>query len=404
MSDHCDLDRALAAYGVSRRDFLKWCAGTAALLGLPGRAAAEVAAALEARRRPVLLWLEFQDCAGDSESMLRASHPAITDLLLSLFSWEYHELLMAGAGKQAEAVLDRVVREEKGNYVVVVEGSIPTAGKGYCTIGGRAAIDIARQVCPSAAAVIAVGSCAFDGGPQRSAPNPTGAVGLGEALPEVQVVNMSGCPHNPANTAALLAHWVAFRRMPALDQHRRPLFAYGSIIHDNCERRAHFDAGRFVEAWDDVGARSGWCLYKMGCKGPTATFNCPQVRWNDMTSWPVKSGHGCAACASARFWDRALPLYERLPGVPGFGFDVTATEIGGVLVAATAAGITAHGVASAVRAGIRPRGERPMGPTARGGAHGLVEREGPSRPPAPQGSSTPPASPAPAGGKPGRRP
>lgn len=376
MNTH-DLALALESRGVSRRQFLRWCTSAAALLGLPMSAAGQIASALERRRKPVLVWLEFQDCAGNSESILRASHPSIAELVLSLFSWEYHELIMAGSGRQAEAVLQRVVEQEKGNYLVVVEGSIPTANKGYCTIGGRAAIDIARQICPPAAAVIAVGSCAFDGGPQRSAPNPTGAISIAEAVPGLAVVNLSGCPHNPANTAALLAHWVTFREMPALDRLRRPLFAYGSIIHDNCERRAHFDAGRFVERWDDAGARAGWCLYKMGCKGPQASFNCPIVRWNDGTSWPVKAGHGCAACASERFWDRALPLYERLPGVKGFGFDVTAAEIGGVIVAATVAGVAAHGIGNAVRDRIRPRSEqRGGGATARGAAHGLVEQEG----------------------------
>ncbi len=372
------LERTLQACGVPRREFLKYCSALVALLGLPHELSAQVASALTAQRRPVLVWLEFQDCAGNSESILRASHPSITEIVLSLFSVEYHETIMAGAGHQAEQVLERVVEEEKGNYLVVVEGSIPTKGKGYCTIGGKAAIDIAREVCPGAAAVIAVGSCAFDGGPQRGAPNPTGAIGLSEALPDVPVINVSGCPHNPDNTAALLAHYVTFHRLPALDEFRRPMFAYRSIIHDNCERRAHFDAGRYVEAWDDAGARAGYCLYKMGCKGPQARFNCPTVRWNGQTSWPVKAGHGCAACASPRFWDRILPLYRRLPDVPGIGFDLSGTEVGGVIVGATAAVVVAHGVASVVRSQVRPRGEVRHGPTVDGAPRGLVEREGPA--------------------------
>jgi len=350
----------------------------AAVLGLPVGAAAQVAATLEKKRRPVLVWLELQDCTGNSESILRASHPSVTELVLSFFSWEYHETIMAAAGKQAEAALDRVLREEAGKYLVIVEGSIPLADPGYCVIGGRSALDIATRVCGSAAAVIAVGSCAFDGGPQRSAPNPTGAVGLGEALPNLNVVNMAGCPHNPANTAALLVYWLTYGRMPALDAYRRPLFAHGHIIHDQCERRANFDAGRFVERWDDDGARRGYCLYKMGCKGPQATFNCPVVRWNEGTSWPVQAGHGCASCASHRFWDTAFPLYQRLPGVPGFGADVTAGKIGGWMTAGVATGLALHGIASTARAQMRPKGEAPRGgPTEIGRGSGLVEREGP---------------------------
>ena len=139
---------------------------------------------------------------------------------------------------------------------------------------------------------------------------------------------MAGCPHNPANTAAVLVHYLTFNDLPALDQYNRPLFAYGRIIHDQCERRAHYDAGRFVTEWGDEGHRKGWCLYKMGCKGPAATFNCPVVQWNDHTSWPIRAGHGCIACASPRFWDHMSPFYDRLPNVPGFGVEVTAGEIG----------------------------------------------------------------------------
>jgi hydrogenase small subunit len=369
---------ALRCYGIPRRKFLKFCGSMAAVLGLPVGAAAQVAATLEKKRRPVLVWLELQDCAGNTESMLRASHPSITELVLSFFSWEYHETIMAAAGKQANGVLDRVVHEEAGKYLAVVEGSIPTGNPGYCMIGGRSALDIARQVCGNAAAVIAIGSCAFDGGPQRSAPNPTGAISVGEAIPNLNLVNMGGCPHNPANTAALLVYWLTYGRMPALDAYKRPLFAYGHIVHDQCERRANFDAGRFVERWDDDGARRGYCLYKMGCKGPQATFNCPVVRWNDGTSWPVESGHGCAACATYRFWDTALPLYRRLPGVPGFGVDITAGKIGGWMTAGVATGLALHGIASAARSQMRPRGEAPRGgPTEIGRGSGLEEREGP---------------------------
>ncbi|MBZ5502367.1 MAG: hydrogenase small subunit [Acidobacteriia bacterium] len=361
--DQQTLPAALKARGVSRRQFVKFCSTMVATLALPPRYLGAVVKAMESARRPVLVWLEFQDCAGNSESMLRTSNPTVTEFVLDLLSWEYHETIMAGAGKQAEAALERVVREHKGEYIAVVEGAIPTADDGvYCTIAGRTALEIARHVCSSAAASIAVGACAWDGGLVRANPNPTGAVGLQEAVPGIKVVNLGGCPHNPANTAAVLVHYLTFHEMPALDQYNRPLFAYGNIIHDQCERRAHYDAGRYVEEWGDEGHRKGWCLYKMGCKGPEATFNCPVVRWNDGTSWPVKSGHGCIACASHRFWDNKSPFYKRLPQVPGFGVDVTAEKIGWVALGAMAGAAAAQAIGSTIRKKVRPP-EASEGPT-----------------------------------------
>ncbi len=345
-----DLPHALESRGVSRRDFLEFCSLMVATLALPTRYVDKVVAALSQPQKPVLVWLEFQDCAGNTESMLRSSHPPVADVVLDLLSWEYHETIMAGAGKQAEAALARVVKEEKGKYIAIVEGAIPTADDGvYCTIAGRTALDIAREVCSNSAANIAVGACAWDGGLVRANPNPTGALGLEEAVPGVPVVNLGGCPHNVANTAAVLVHYLTFHEMPALDQYNRPLFAYGAIIHDQCERRAHYDAGRFVEEWGDEGSRKGWCLYKMGCKGPVATYNCPSVRWNDGTSWPVKAGHGCIACAAHRFWDWSSPFYRRLPKVPGFGVDVTAEKIGWGVVGVVAGVTAAHAVGSVIR-------------------------------------------------------
>jgi hydrogenase small subunit len=347
MLDQANLPEALESRGVSRRDFIGFCSAVLTTLALPQRYLGQVTDALTKATRPIVVWLEFQDCAGNTESVLRSSDPTVADIVLDLLSWEYHETIMAGAGHQAEAALQRVVKEEKGKYIAIVEGAIPTADGGvYCTIGGRSALDIATEVCRNAAATIAVGACAWDGGLVRSNPNPTGAVGLQEAVPGINVVNLGGCPHNVANTAAVLVHYLTFNDLPALDQYNRPLFAYGNVIHDQCERRAHYDAGRFVEAWGDEGSRKGWCLYKMGCKGPDATYNCPSVRWNSGTSWPVKAGHGCIACASHRFWDTMSPFYKPLPEVAGFGVDTTAEKIGWGLVGAAAAATAAHGLVS----------------------------------------------------------
>ena len=343
------LPEALEERGIGRRDFIKFAGAMAATLALPPRYVTRIVEALERTPKPVLVWLEFQDCAGCSESILRSSHPGVDEIVLELLSWEYHELIMAGAGKQAEAQLKKVVQEQKGKYIAVVEGSIPMAENGvYCTIGGRTALDIATEVCSSAAATISMGACAWDGG--WPAEGPTRAVGVDKAVPGIPVLNLGGCPPNAANTAAVITHYLTFGEMPATDKYNRPLFAYGHLIHEQCERRGFYDAGLFVEEWGDEGSRKGWCLYKMGCKGPSATYNCPVVRWNQGTSWPVQAGHGCIGCASYQFWSQNSPFYERLPSVPGFGADTSAEDIGLKLVAAVGALTMLHALAKAAQA------------------------------------------------------
>jgi len=330
---------ALAHKGISRRRFLGFASAMTALLALPAAMTPQIVNALETKKKPVVVWLEFQDCAGNSESMLRSSNPPIADIVLEALSLEYHETIMAGAGAAAEKVLsDHVAAGDID--ILIVEGSIPTAENGiYCTVGGRTALDILKTTAAASKLVIAVGACAWDGGFPRL--GPTGAVGVGDVIGNKPLVNLGGCPHNVANTTATIVHYLTFGSAPALDNYNRPLFAYGHLIHDQCERRANFDAGRFVEAWGDEGHRNGWCLYKMGCKGPQATYNCPIVRWNGGTSWPIGAGHGCIACASPRFWERMTPFYDRLPGVKMFGVDVDAQTVGlgaiGVVSVATAA-------------------------------------------------------------------
>ena len=350
-----NLEQELERKGVTRRDFLKFCSAMAATLVLPTHYVERMAEALAAAPRPPLVWLEFQDCAGCSESFLRSSRPTVPDIVLNTLSVNYHETIMAPAGKAAVKSLDDTVAQNKGKYLVVVEGSIPTKDNGiYCTIGGRTALDIARQVCGNAAATITVGACAFYGGWPNDTHDPTGAVGVKDAVPGITLINLPGCPPNGANITATVVHFLTFGALPATDQLGRPLFAYGTRIHDNCERRGHYDAGQFVEGWGDDHHRAGWCLYKMGCKGPATFHNCPTVRWNDGVSWPVGAGHGCVGCSEVAFWDTMTPFYRRLPDVAGFGVEAQADQIGLGIVGGVAAVFAAHGILSAVRARQQP--------------------------------------------------
>ena len=93
-------------------------------------------------------------------------------------------------------------------------------------------------------------------------------------------------------------YYLTLKKLPELDSRGRPKFAYGRLVHENCERRPHFDAGRFAEEFGGPGHRQGWCLYKLGCKGPETYANCPIQLYGDVGSnaWPVGTGHPCFGC------------------------------------------------------------------------------------------------------------
>ncbi len=336
--------------GVSRRSFLGFCSVMATALALPQTVGKKIATAIKETDRPVLVWLEFQDCAGNTESFLRASRPTVADIVLDTLSVNYHETIMAAAGHQAEEALATTIRDYKGKYIAVVEGSIPKGADGaYCTIGGKSALQIAREVCGDAMMTIAAGTCATFGGLPAAAPNPTGALSVADAVPGVKnLVNLSACPMNVENLTALVVYYLTFKQVPPLDGFRRPLYAYGKTIHDNCERRAHFNAGQYVEAWGDEAHRTGYCLYKMGCKGPVAFQNCPVVRWNEGTNWPIGCGHPCIGCAEPNFWDSMTPFYQHLASVPGFE-RTSIDKVGLLATAGVAAAFATHGFISMAR-------------------------------------------------------
>ncbi len=338
----------LESHGISRRDFMIWSATITSLLALPMPFNTMVAEAAELADRVPLIWLSMAECTGCSESFTRTTTPDISTILFEHVSLEYQEVLMAAAGMQAEENLDNAIKNYKGKYLLAVEGAIPTANNGtFLTIGNKAetGVDLIKRVTKDAAAIMCVGTCSSFGGVQAASPNPTGAKGVG-AVVDLPVINVAGCPPNPANITGTLMYYIMFGRLPALDIFNRPKWAYGARVHDNCERRGHFDAGEFVLEFGDDNAKNGFCLFKMGCKGPYTFNNCPTERFNAHTSWPVLAGHGCIGCSEPDFWDDMADFEKPLSRKPLHGLDATADTIGAVTLGLTVVGIGAHAVSS----------------------------------------------------------
>ena len=294
----------LIEQGVSRRGFLKFCSATASLMALPPSAIGQVAAALAAARRPSVIWLSFQECTGCTESLTRSHAPTVESLIFDAISLDYHHTLQVAAGHAAEEAREAAMEENAGKYVLVVDGSIPLGNPGYSTIAGISNVDMLKQTAANAAAIVAVGSCAAFGGIPGANPNPTGAVSVSDIITDKPIINVSGCPPIPVVITGVLAHFLTFGSIPELDHLGRPVAFFGQSIHDRCYRRPFYERGKFAHTFDDEGARKGWCLYELGCKGPTTYNACATVKWNGGTSFPIGSGHGCIGCSEPNFWDK----------------------------------------------------------------------------------------------------
>lgn len=335
--------------GYERRDFLKFCATMAAYMGLETSGLAQITNALMNKPRLPVIWLHFQECTCCSESFIRSSHPMVADILLDQISLDYTETLMAASGFQAEAAMQDTMKKYKGEYILCLEGSIPTAADGvYCCIGGKSALQILEETAANAKAIIAWGSCATHGCVQAAKPNPTKATPVRKLISGKPIINVPGCPPIGEVMAGVIVHVVTFGTIPELDNLGRPKAFYSKRVHDSCQRRPYYDAGMFVETFDDEAAKKGYCLYKVGCKGPSTYNACGVMKWNNGVSNPIISGHGCIGCSEENYWDNGR-LYERASVFPGFGIESNADTVGKVALGVTAAGIAAHAIMTNVR-------------------------------------------------------
>jgi hydrogenase small subunit len=302
-SKHGPLGEALRRNGVSRRSFMKFCATTASMMALPPAMIPMIANALEQARRPSVIWLSFQECTGCTESLTRAHTSTLESLIFDTISLDYHHTLQAASGHAAEQAREMAMEENFGEYLLVVDGSIPLGNPGYSTIAGISNYDMLIEAAKGAAAIIAVGTCSTYGGIPHANPNPTGAVSVSDIITDKPIVNVPGCPPIPVVITGVLAHFLTFGTLPDLDHIGRPTAFYGNSIHDRCYRRPFYDKGKFAETFDDEGARKGWCLFKLGCKGPTTYNACATTKWNNGTSFPIEAGHPCLGCSEPDFWD-----------------------------------------------------------------------------------------------------
>lgn len=359
--------------GLSRRDFLKLCGATAALMGLSKSYIPQIAEALEqAAAKPPVIWIQAQACTGCVISAINSNHPTAAELVLDILSFRFQPNISAASGDVAIKAIEDTIENEKGKYVLVWEGAVPDKEDGLFSMFGEkedgtplTSVDWLKRAGDNAAVILATGACSCWGGIPRANAAVTGAKGLvfngteegGAYTGDTPVINIAGCPPNPDWLTGTIAYYLLFNKVPPLDEFRRPTAFYGQTIHDNCYRRAAFEAGLYVEEWgspDTLSPTEGgratqdYCLIKKGCKGPVTYADCPIRRWNSRTSWPI-GGHGiCIGCTQPEFYQDLAPLYEKVKDVRIFGIQTTADTIGKVLGVVTVVGIGAHLVGNLV--------------------------------------------------------
>jgi hydrogenase small subunit len=296
--------------GLSRREFIKLCGGITAVLELVDLFPLEkVAQALEAAiKKPPVIWLEGQDCAGCTISLISVADPTPASLILDKISLRYHESIMAASGYLAEQAREDAVKE--GGYVLIVEGAIPSADDRFCMVGGKHFREIVQETVQKAAVIIGVGACSAFGGIPRGTPSK--GLPVSKVVPDKTVINLSTCPVHMDHLLGTLVYYLVTKKAPPLDKLNRPLLYFGELVHDNCRRRAHFDNEEFLKDWNDP-KQQDWCLLERGCKGPETYSDCPIRRWNNGINFCIDCGAPCQGCSEPAFYTEQSPLYAMGP-------------------------------------------------------------------------------------------
>ena len=304
-----EFQELLSSRGVTRRSFMKLCGAIAVAAGLSELAAPRVAQALEGsvigatkgNLYPVI-WIEGASCTGCTESFAQVESPDPASVVLELISLNYSETLSAAAGHSMEEAKAQTIKA--GNYILVYEGAVLERWEGQALrVADKPGTEHLLEAAANANAVVALGSCAVNGGWMGAHPNSAGALGVQQFLEkngiDKPVVNVPGCPANPEWLVSVLVDVVMMGKLPDLNAENKPAGIFNQTIHDNCERRGHFENGEFVYEFGSKEEALGYCLYPLGCRGPQTKANCGVTLWNNRRSWCVQAGSPCIGCCEA---------------------------------------------------------------------------------------------------------
>ncbi len=292
--------------GVKYREFISFSTKICGLLGLSPNEIENILEALKQKPRIPVLWFHGLECTCCSESLMRSSSPLFSDIA-SLISLEYDDLISASWGENLLNHKNKIIKEHKDNYILAVEGSITEFEEGACCmVGGRPFNEELLEAAKHAKFIVAWGSCASFGCVQAAYPNPTKSNSIDKIIKDKPIVKIPGCPPIPEVMAGLIVYVLLKEELPPLDSKLRPKMFYGMTVHDTCYRKSFYNVGKFAEHFDDEGAKLGYCLYKLGCKGPSTYNACSSLGWYNGLSFPVKAGHGCIGCSQEGFWDKDM--------------------------------------------------------------------------------------------------
>lgn len=283
---------------LSRREFLKRCRDISILITGSSLSTPQIADGfmqLLNTDKPNILFIQGQSCSGCTISATYGNETNFIDFIIRTVNLQVHPTLSFSQGEEYLQQMEMMLKE--GNYILVIEGSIPTVIKSACMINHTPLANLLKSYIPKASLVIALGSCAGSGGIPASNRNETGAVSVKTYMEQHHIqnklINILGCPAHPDRFMGTVAYHIATGKIPELTSDLTPEIYYGKLIHNRCSRFQYFSQDLYLDNFEKDKAS---CLLKKGCRGTITKSDCPSRRWNGGINVCIKSNTPCVGC------------------------------------------------------------------------------------------------------------
>lgn len=287
---------------INRRDFLKHCIGISAFVfgsEAFGPQIAEGFMKISSADRPKLVFIQGQSCTGCTTSVAYGNETDFIDFITKMVRLQVHPNLSFSQGEGYLDLLNETA--EKGDYVLVLEGSIPAKMKKACFLGDSPLYDVLHKYIEKATAVVASGSCSCFGGIPASGGNETGAIDVEEYMRRHSLtkplIKIPGCPVHPDRLMGTVAYIVGTGNLPKMDN-GIPVQYFGDLIHNNCPRFQYFSQDIYLTDYEN---EKHSCLLKKGCRGTITKSDCSLRRWNGGVNICVESNAPCVGCINEKW-------------------------------------------------------------------------------------------------------
>ena len=261
------------------------------------------------KNKLTVVWFQAITCNGNTHSLLSANASRL-ELFFDSFNLIYHPSLTIGK------TLDDILTQNEKIDFLLIEGAISKNEK-FFSISNDSTFNLLNKLALKAKHIIAVGSCASNGGMHAKFTQNDDICGINDSIKEQtinklehSIINLTGCPVHPEWILQTLFTLKNYGKMQ-LDEQKRPKELYSTLAHHGCTRNEYFE----WKVEGSFGKKEGCLFYDQGCRGPMTHSSCNKILWNEVSS-KTRIGMPCIGCTEADFPRNDMFETKKNIGIP----------------------------------------------------------------------------------------